>query len=103
MDILVTDSTHDGAGTATHDLEAAGHRVHRCHERSSQAFPCAGLVSRCPLDTQTIDLVLAVRPHIRTRPADTEVGVTCGLRHRIPVAVAGQTVMNPFEQFGAEA
>jgi hypothetical protein len=101
MDILVTDSTTGAARAAANQLEAAGHRVHRCHEPSAPAFPCSGLVTECPLDATAIDLVLAVRPHIRTRPADTEAGVTCGLRQRIPVAVAGQTVMNPFEPLGA--
>lgn len=102
MDILVTESIPGAGGTATERLEAAGHRVHRCHEPSS-AFPCAGVRSECPLDEQPIDLVLAVRPHIRTTPTTSEIGVTCALRQRIPVAVTGQTLLNPFEPFGAAA
>lgn len=104
MDVLVTESIAGAAEAAATELEAAGHRVHRCHEEGAPLFPCTGLATdACPLDSGTIDLVLAVRPHVRTNPAAGEDGVTCGLRRRIPVAVTGQTVMNPFEAFGADA
>jgi hypothetical protein len=104
MDVLVTESIAGAAQAAVTDLEAAGHRVHRCHEEGAPLFPCAGLATdACPLDAGAIDLVLAVRPHVRTNPAAGEDGVTCGLRRRIPVAVYGQPVMNPFEAFGADA
>ncbi len=102
MDVLVTESIAGAAQAAAHELEAAGHRVHRCHEDGAPLFPCNGLTGDCPLDSGTIDLVLAVRPHVRTNPAAGEDGVTCGLRRRIPVAVTGQSVMNPFEAFGAD-
>jgi hypothetical protein len=104
MDVLVTESVAGAAQAAAQELEAAGHRVHRCHEEGAPVFPCAGLATdQCPLESGTIDLVLAVRPRVRTQPAAGEDGVTCGLRRRVPVAVQGQTVMNPFEAFGAEA
>jgi len=84
-------------------LESAGHRVHRCHEPSAPTFPCNGLGGEgCPLDRVPIDLVLTVRPRVRTTPAPTEDGVTCGLRRRVPVAVQGQTLMHPYGPFGAE-
>jgi hypothetical protein len=104
MDVLVTESIEGAAQAAVTELEAAGHRVHRCHEEGAPVFPCAGLASdACPLDSGAIDLVLAVRPHVRTNPSAGEDGVACGLRRRVPVAVHGQTVMNPFEAFGADA
>jgi hypothetical protein len=103
MDILVTESSYGAAQAAAEQLEAAGHRVHRCHDASSPAFPCAGLTGACPIDATPMDLVLTVRGHVRMTPSPTEDGVTCGFRHRIPVAVTGRTVMNPFEAFGAEA
>ena len=103
MDVLVTESASGAAEAAARELEAAGHRVHRCHDTSSPTFPCAGLTGECPLEAGAIDLVLTVRGHVRTTPAPTEDGVTCGLRYRVPVAVTGQTMMNPFEEFGAEA
>lgn len=102
MEILVTESIAGAARTATQELEAAGHRVRRCHDDDAAPFPCAGLLSECPLDGDSIDLVLAIRPHVAPRPAADEAGITCGLRRRIPVAIAGQSVMNPFESFGAE-
>jgi len=104
MDILVTESIAGAAREAVDELEAAGHRVHRCHEEGQPLFPCVGLATdQCPLESGGIDLVLAVRPRVRTHPSAGEDGVTCGLRRRVPVAVHGQTVMNPFESFGAEA
>jgi hypothetical protein len=103
MDILVTEAIAGAAASATEQLEAAGHRVHRCHEPSGATFPCAGLGGEgCPLDLVPIDLVLTVRPHLRTSPAPTEDGVTCGLRRRVPVAIHGQTLMNPYAPYGAE-
>ena len=103
MDILVTESNGGTAAEAAAELEAAGHRVHRCHAPSAPAFPCAGLLSGCPLKDGTIDLVVAARDHVRPTPTASEDGVTCGLRRGIPVAVLGQSLMNPFEPFGAIA
>jgi hypothetical protein len=103
MDILVTEAVAGAATSAAEELEAAGHRVHRCREAAAPAFPCAGLGGDgCPLDQAPIDLVLTVRPHVRTTPTPTEDGVACGLRRHVPVAVYGQTVMNPFAAYGAE-
>lgn len=102
MEVLVTESNRGAARSAAEQLVAAGHRVHRCHDESSAAFPCVGVTSRCPLDETSVDLVLAVRNHVRPNPIASEAGVSCGLRHRVPVAVAGQTALNPFEAFGAE-
>lgn len=103
MDILITESKSGIADEAIGSFEAAGHRVHRCHEPSAPAFPCVGLVSGCPLENCTIDLLVAVRTHVRPTPTAGEDGVTCGLRRGIPVAVVGQSLMNPFERFGATA
>ena len=103
MDILVTESTSGTGAEAAAELGAAGHRVHRCHAPSAPAFPCAGLLSGCPLEDGTIDLVVAARDHVRPTPTASEDGVSCGLRRGIPVAVSGQSLMNPFESFGAIA
>ncbi len=103
MDILVTESKGGPGTEAAAELEAAGHRVHWCHAPSAPAFPCLGLVSGCPLEEGTIDLVVAARHHVRPTPTAGEDGVTCGLRRGIPVAVVGQSLMNPFEPFGAIA
>ena len=74
MDILVTESASGAARAAAEHLEAAGHRVHRCHDTSASTFPCAGLTSECPLDAGAIDLVLTVRGHVRMTPAPAEDG-----------------------------
>ena len=102
MDVLVMESDPGAAQSAVEDLEAAGHRVHRCHEPGGPAFPCAGLVAdACPLEHEAIDVVLTVRRHVLPRPSTTEDGVACALRRRIPVVVTGRTLLNPFENFGA--
>jgi hypothetical protein len=103
MEILVTEAIPGAAASAAEQLESAGHRVHRCREALAPAFPCAGLGGEgCPLDRGAIDLVLTVRPHVRTSPSATEDGVVCGLRRHVPVAVYGQALMNPFAPYGAE-
>ncbi|MGZ4690569.1 MAG: hypothetical protein ACXWAY_13165, partial [Acidimicrobiia bacterium] len=63
MEVLVVESEPGAAAIAIAQLEAAGHRVARCHEPGSRAFPCAGLdPGRCPLEEDAIDVVLTVRP-----------------------------------------
>jgi hypothetical protein len=101
MDILVTESDPGAAARAIERLESAGHTVHRCHEPGSRAFPCAGVVGVCPLEGTSIDVVLDVRARARTWPTPTEDGVTCALRRRVPVVVAGRTALNPFTAHGA--
>ena len=102
MNILVMESDPGAARQAVEDLEAAGHRVHRCHEYRAPAFPCVGLASNtCPLERAAIDVVLAVRSHVQPRPSATEDGIACALRRRVPVVVTGQTLLNPFEALGA--
>ena len=102
MDVLVLESDPGAAELAVALLTAAGHRVSRCHEPGARAFPCVALDSgRCPLEADSIDVVLTVRGHANPRPSALEDGVVCALRHHTPVVVAGSTVFNPYEQFGA--
>lgn len=103
MDVLVLESDPGAASAAVAQLEAAGHRVVRCHDAGATPFPCAGLTGGCPLDVAPVDVALTVRAHPHSRPTPLEDGVTCALRHRVPVLVAGRTVLDPFEQFGAES
>jgi hypothetical protein len=102
MDVLVTESDPGAADHAIARLEAAGHRVQRCHEQGSRAFPCAGLSGTCPLEGG-IDVVLDVRARTRSWPTPLEDGVSCALRQRVPVVVAGRSNLNPFAEFGALA
>ena len=100
MEVLVLESEPGVAAIAIGQLEAAGHRVKRCHEPGSRAFPCAGLdPGECPLEDDPIDVVLTVRARSSARPSPLEDGVTCALRRRVPVVVAGRTAVNPFAQY----
>ena len=102
MDVLVLESDPGAAELAVALLNAAGHQVKRCHEPGARAFPCVALGSgRCPLEADSIDVVLTVRGHANPRPSALEDGVVCALRHHTPVVVAGSTVFNPYEQLGA--
>lgn len=103
MEILVVESEPRAADTAIVQLEALGHQVKRCHQPDAeeQSFPCIGLASgHCPLEEDAIDVVLTVRGHSHLNPTPLEDGITCALRRRVPVVVAGLTDPNPFERFG---
>lgn len=102
MDVLVVESQPEAASIAILQLEARGHQVHRCHDPETEAFPCLGLsTGHCPIEHEAIDVVLTVRGQSHAQPTPLEDGVTCALRRRVPVVVAGQTSPNPFEQYGA--
>jgi hypothetical protein len=100
MDVLVVESEVGAADAAIAALEAADHRVFRCHEAGAPAFPCRGLdPGDCPLDRKTVQVVLDVRGHTTPRPDPLEDGVTCALRRRLPVVIAGTSAINPFARF----
>jgi hypothetical protein len=100
MDVLVLESEPGAADAAISALEGADHTVLRCHERGERAFPCRGLVpGACPLECGSVRVVLTVRGHTLPRPSLLEDGVTCALRRRLPVVVAGSTALNPFADF----
>ncbi len=101
LDVLVVES-HRGAGAdAARRLEAAGHRVHRCHDEGSRGFPCAGLTDDgCPID-RGVDVVLLTRRRNATRPTVLEAGVTCGLRRNVPLATDGPALLDPFAPWAA--
>ena len=102
MEVLVVESEPRAAASAALQLEAAGHQVLRCHEPDErvQGFPCVGLASgHCPLEEDDIDVVLTVRSGASPAPTALEDGVTCALRRRVPVVVAGRTAVNPFARW----
>ena len=80
-------------------LQQAGHDVVRCHDRDLGAFPCNALVpgGACAVEDDTLDVALVVRSHPWPRPTPLEDGVSCALRHHLPVVVAGRTILNPYE------
>jgi hypothetical protein len=100
MDVLVVESDPGVADAAIEALEAAHHRVLRCHDAGSPAFPCRGLdPGDCPLESGTVQVVLDVRGKTTPRPDPLEDGVSCALRRRLPVVVAGTSAINPFARF----
>ena len=100
MEVLVVESESGAANDAVEALEAADHHVLRCHDPGARPFPCAGLdPGECPLDRGTVQVVLDVRGRTTPHPEPLEDGVTCALRRRLPVVIAGSSAINPFAQF----
>jgi hypothetical protein len=97
---MVLETDRHAADEAVRRLEESGHEVVKCHGDGEQPWPCAALRPdrRCPLD-DGVDVALTVRAHPYPRPASTEDGVTCALRHHVPLVVAGTSALNPFERF----
>jgi hypothetical protein len=104
MRVLVVESDRRSADGAILDLQAAGHHVARCHEVDLPAFPCNALCDSgsCPIDEkESVDVVLDYRAHAHPKPTDHEDGVSCALRHHVPLVVAGISALNPFERWTA--
>ena len=102
MRVLVVESDRHAAGGAIADLRAAGHHVMRCHEEDLPAFPCNALCDQgqCPLeDDAGIDVVVDYRTRPYPRPTPFEDGVSCALRHHVPLVVAGTSALNPFARW----
>lgn len=102
MRVLVVESDRDSAHKAIVDLQAAGHRVVRCHEADLPAFPCNALCDNgtCPIETtESVDVVLDHRAHPYPRPTAFEDGVSCALRRHIPLVVTGTSALNPFDKW----
>lgn len=100
LDVLVLENGPGGAHAAIDELEAAGHRVHRCHELGEPSFPCRGVVetSACPLEG-AIDVALVVRHHVHPEPSPLEDGVSCALRAGVPVVEEGPGIHDPYGPF----
>src|SRR5262249_17431863 len=99
---LVLETERHAADAAVHSLEAAGHHVARCHEGDLSAFPCNALCAegKCPIeDGQSVDVVLTLRNHAYPRRTAFDDGVTCALRHGLPLVVGGVTALNPFDKW----
>ncbi|MEL6891391.1 MAG: hypothetical protein AAFP84_07335 [Actinomycetota bacterium] len=70
-------------------LTDAGMTVHACHE---DAWGCAGLDDRCPLDARPLDAAIAVAP---AGDALDPQGVACARRARLPVITVGGVDSDP--------
>lgn len=97
LDVLVLENGRGGARLATEELEAAGHRVHRCHDPAAPTFPCRGIddPTDCPLEGP-IDVALLVRHHIHPHPSALEDGVACAIRAGVPLVEQGPDILDPY-------
>jgi hypothetical protein len=105
MDVLLIES-HPGLGRqATLELEQAGHQVFHCTETRDRpsdgtdgtveiVTPCVGLRDSgvCPLDAADLDAAVLVR--VGTEMRSGEHGAICAARHRIPVVVSGDAMID---------
>jgi hypothetical protein len=102
MRVLVVESDRRAADGAIEELRAAGHHVMRCHESDLPAFPCNALCGgdECPLENDAgVDVVVDYRTRAYPLPTPYEDGVSCALRHHVPLVVAGTTALNPFDKW----
>jgi hypothetical protein len=103
LKVMVLESDHDVADLAIRELGDAGHEVLRCHEPGAPAFPCNGVAEKvaCPLQAHVVDVALVVRGAHRSQPTALEGGVGCAVMHRVPLVVAGDSVLDPFAAYEA--
>lgn len=108
LDVLLLES-HPGTGSGrAEELEAAGHRVHRCWSPSPERGhaddgrdPCGGTTGAgCPLDGR-VDVALLVRRGVSPRLHLTEAGVGCAVRAGVPVVEDGTEALDPFAPYVA--
>ena len=103
LDVLVVENRNGAADAAVRTLEAAGHRVHRCHSPGDRGFPCRGVADPegCPIDGH-IDVAVLVRRKVTPRPTPLEDGVSCALRAGVPIVEDGPAALDPFEPWIAD-
>jgi hypothetical protein len=104
MDVLMLESDPGAADAVVQELEEGGHRVFRCHEPGAAVFPCRALAGEgpCPLADPGIDVAVTVRAHADPHPSPREDGVACALRARVPLVVAGNDILNPYDEWAAD-
>lgn len=102
MQVLIAHVASPAARDAADALQAAGHQVHACHEPGATGFACVALRGDdCPLESQPIDVALAMRSHPSAMPLLAEDGVRCAVRRHVPLVVAGAVAPNPFAPWTA--
>lgn len=100
LDVMVLESTPHAADAAVDQLEAAGHRAHRCHPPGARPFPCVGITdpAACPV-VAGADVALLVRPRVTPRPTPSESGVRCAIRAGLPIVEDGPEILDPYERW----
>lgn len=100
LDVLVVESSPGVGWEEIEALQAAGHRVHRCHEPGERGFPCRAVAGTgpCPLDTG-VDVGMLVRRGIIPRATEHERAVSCLVREGVPLVEQGSDVLDPYAPF----
>ena len=89
MQVLMTELATDRARTAAALLETRAHEIVTCGDDVPRTVTCAALRGgSCPLDRQTIDVVLHVER--ADGPGLADEGVVCALRRFVPLVVAAR-------------
>lgn len=102
LDVMVLESAPHAADAAVDQLEAAGHRAHRCHPPRARPFPCVGITDppACPVVAGAEALVaLLVRPRVTPRPTPFESGVRCAIRAGLPIVEDGPEILDAYERW----
>ena len=96
IDVLFLESHPHVGDQAAADLEAAGHRVHRCYASAGDAH-CVALADDggCPID-DGIDVAVLVRGPLEAVPTHLEDGVLCARRADIPIVEQGPEHPDPW-------
>ena len=97
LDVLVVGSSPRAGAAAVEALQAAGHRVHQCHDDDHRGVVCRGMTvgSTCPID-DGIDVAMLVRSRVHPRPTPFEDGIRCAIRAGLPVVEDGPEVLDPY-------
>ncbi len=96
LDVLLIEAHPGDADLAAHQLEGAGHRVHRCYGADEPVL-CRGVTEQaCPIDGG-VDVALLARGGTAPKPTATEAGVACALRAGLPLVELGSGILDPFE------
>ena len=97
---LVVEGLPGTGSAAVRALESAGHTATTCFEGSAPPFPCTGVAGGpCPLDDGSVSVVVGTRDAPVPCLLPREVGLTCALRARLPVVLAGERSWYPVDAF----
>jgi len=101
LNVLLVENEVGAGARAAQELREAGHCVLSCHGPDGTPFFCRGVHSAaaCPLRSHDVDVTLLVRSGVRSQPSIREDGARCALVQRIPLVVAGDPVLDPYDEF----
>ena len=102
LNVMVIENEPGASADAEQELRAAGHTVLSCHEPGDGAVSRAVASStrrraRCARTLSTSRSSCA--PVTAPQPTATEDGARCALVQRVPLVVAGDPVLDPYDEF----